>query len=370
MTLELDKPFDSYSDKKGEWDKRKISLFGVARSIISQLKFGQDLTSIGLPAVFLLPFSLLELAANRKLGHFKSLLPFNEVDTDVERMMLVVKWFLSYISEEQPNKKPYNPVIGETHTCMVDHGDSVTKFCAEQVSHHPPITAFRVKNKERKIIVDGNFSFGVNFETNSVVCTTDGFIEVKSMNEELEDEVYTIDKGLPDLLIGNVIFGTRTMGWTGDVNITCEKNGLRIPLVFKKHKSRVTISGGIYRYDEQLYEFTGRFIEEPIYAYPLFDDLESVLLFDRTSLEVNEIIYPFPFEVPDLNSFKVWGTVTESILINDMNSADVEKKKIEAEQRRRIKQWSNTNFMYFDYDEELNKWIYSKRKDTEPQNES
>jgi len=328
MTLELDKPFDSYSDKKGEWDKRKISLFGVARSIISQLKFGQDLTSIGLPAVFLLPFSLLELAANRKLGHFKSLLPFNEVDTDVERMMLVVKWFLSYISEEQPNKKPYNPVIGETHTCKVDHGDGeYTKFVAEQVSHHPPITAFQIKNKQRKLLLNGNFTFGVRFETNSVVCTTDGFVEIRSLDPNLEDEIYKIDKGLPDLLINNVILGTRTMGWTGEVNIICEKTSLVTNLNFKKHKNRVTIEGAISRYDERLYDFEGLFMEDPIYVNPCVDYLEKSLLFNEDLIEKLEIIYPTPLEVPELNSFKVWSTVTESIINNDMNLADIEKKE-------------------------------------------
>jgi len=195
------------------------------------------MTSIGLPAIFLQPFSLLELAASRKLGHFNHLLTFNEAESDVDRMMMVVRWFLSYISEEQPNKKPYNPVIGETHVCKVEHEEGdVTKFYSEQVSHHPPVTAFLIKNKERKIKIDGNFTFGVRFETNTVVCTTNGFIEVSSLDPNLEGEVIKIDKGLPDLLINNVILGTRTMGWTGSVNLICEKNGLTTNLNFKKQK--------------------------------------------------------------------------------------------------------------------------------------
>jgi len=101
--------------------------------------------------------------------------------------------------------------------------DGETKFFSEQVSHHPPVTAFIVRNKQRKVIVEGNINFGVRFETNSVMCTTEGFINVHSMDPNCEDEIYRIDKGLPDLQINNVIFGTRTMGWTGNVNITCEK---------------------------------------------------------------------------------------------------------------------------------------------------
>ena len=52
-------------------------------------------------------------------------------------------------------KKPYNPIIGETFHCMWhvhESSDGVTKpschhlyFSAEQVSHHPPITAFHLE---------------------------------------------------------------------------------------------------------------------------------------------------------------------------------------------------------------------------------
>lgn len=36
--------YDSYVDKEGEWRYRKISLMGVVKSFVSQLKLGQDLT--------------------------------------------------------------------------------------------------------------------------------------------------------------------------------------------------------------------------------------------------------------------------------------------------------------------------------------
>jgi len=103
-------------------------------------------------------------------------------------------------------------------------------------------------------------------------------------------------------------------------------------------------------------------MDEPIYAYPTVDDLDKTLLFDKETIYKNEIIYPTPLEVPELNSFKVWGTVTESIIKNDMDVADIEKKRIESEQRRRIKQWDNNNFMYFVYDELRTRWIFSKKK--------
>jgi len=347
--------------------KRKISLFGVARSIISQLSFGQDLTSIGLPSVFLQPFSLLELAASRKLGYFDILSSFNEVDTDLERIVLVLRWLLTYVSDDHPDKKPYNPVIGETHVCSIEsENNGKTKFYSEQLSHHPPVSAFYLKNKEKKISIEGNINFGVRFETNSVMCTTEGFLNVQSQDPKLEGEIYRVDKGLPDLQINNVILGTRTMGWTGIINITCDKNGLSIPIKFHKSKNRVLVEGKILRNEEELYGFEGYWMEEPLYAYPISEpNNKSIMIFDMDSVEKSKINYPEPFQVPDLNTFKVWGTVTESIVQNDMNTADIEKKRIEAEQRRRIKQWNNDNFMFFSFDEESQKWVFNKKKGNE-----
>lgn len=38
----------------------------------------------------------------------------------------------------QFEKKPYNPILAETHIVHVDANGSPVIFLAEQVSHHPP----------------------------------------------------------------------------------------------------------------------------------------------------------------------------------------------------------------------------------------
>lgn len=81
-----------------------------------------------------------------------------------DRMVQVVKWYLSAFHAGRKGsvaKKPYNPILGEIFQChwtlpndteenveLVSEGpvpwvskNSVT-FVAEQVSHHPPISAF------------------------------------------------------------------------------------------------------------------------------------------------------------------------------------------------------------------------------------
>lgn len=273
-------------------------------------------------------------------------------------------------------------------------------------------------------------TFGVEYAMNSVTCSTNGFLEVRT---PIPDEVYKIDKGLPDLLINNVIFGTRTMGWTGTITISCPKTNLIVPLVFEKNRSRVLVTGKIMRNDFELYNFSGFWREEPLFVETsigllneiniskqiidnklngnnesnksndnktkgskennistdnkivennntndnkednqpqtqeeevfIIPDLQTpYLLFDPELREKSTIEYPGPFKVPEFNTFKVWGVVTESIVNNDMNLSDTEKQRIESEQRKRIKTWSNENFIYFKLDEMYNRWVYEKKR--------
>jgi len=43
-------------------------------------------------------------------------------------------------------KKPYNPILGEFFRCRYDYPNGTTAYyIAEQVSHHPPISAWSVE---------------------------------------------------------------------------------------------------------------------------------------------------------------------------------------------------------------------------------
>ena len=52
-------------------------------------------------------------------------------------------------------KKPYNPILGETFRCFWLHPNGTrSHFVAEQVSHHPPVSAFYVSNREEGYVVN------------------------------------------------------------------------------------------------------------------------------------------------------------------------------------------------------------------------
>ena len=71
-------------------------------------------------------------------------------DDPFTRMKTVVQWYLSgFYKKPKGLKKPYNPILGEVFRCCWKHPNgSTTFYIAEQVSHHPPISALYVTNRK------------------------------------------------------------------------------------------------------------------------------------------------------------------------------------------------------------------------------
>jgi hypothetical protein len=84
-------------DTDSEWRTRKISIMGVVRSFVSQLKPGQDLTRVSIPVALLFPFSMLEVVAMRETGYFEGLFPANYISDPKDRILTIAKWYLSTI---------------------------------------------------------------------------------------------------------------------------------------------------------------------------------------------------------------------------------------------------------------------------------
>lgn len=60
-------------------------------------------------------------------------------EDDYKRLGLIAIFLMSQYSEVyQRNRKPFNPILGETYE-IIQPG---YRFMSEQVSHHPPVSAF------------------------------------------------------------------------------------------------------------------------------------------------------------------------------------------------------------------------------------
>jgi hypothetical protein len=357
----------SYVDEKGEWESRKISIFGALASFINQLSIGEDLTKISIPSVLLFPYSALELGASRTLGFIDILLRANRVEDPLQRFLEVCKWFLAFTQKEKLGKKPYNPILAETHLSWVDHAGTdlkgITKFFGEQVCHHPPVTAFIIENVDEELKMISNVTFGTHFHGNSVTAQTIGptFIDFKK-----HGECYYFPKGMPDMGIKNVVLGTRRHSWEGEVVIICEKSGYKAVLNYYENgwwcvNSVIGYVTKIESPETKLFTIEGPLNQEVTIKNENTNEIESFKMENLKRLTLKYL----PFKnLDETSSLRVWRELSDSIVANDMLKADIAKKQVEDSQRKRRNEDRNFPIRFFKFDEEKKFWTFIEEKNS------
>jgi len=336
----------SYTDpeKGGEWEFRKISLIGAAKSLISQLSVGQDMTKISLPAVFLYPYSALELGCSRVVSHCDLLMGAETKSETMDRFLSVLRWHLSFTKKEKFEKKPYNPILGEWVYCFTHVDGKRVGYLSEQVEHHPPVAAIRMDFSTPNLYVDGTFTAAINFNGNSVTMINKGPITVH-MPEHSEH--YVLSTVLPSMQIKNVILGTRRMPWDGEVTISCEASGLTAKLNYKEEGWYCynNVDGVILKDDKPIMTFNGT-VGGAINITDLSTRKTSLLINGET-LKPLKVIFPPTSICDERNCLNVWDKVNVAIEKDDMVTADAEKRVIEEAQRARRRENNNYRPRFF-----------------------
>lgn len=136
-------------------------------------------------------------------------------------------------------KNPLNPVIGEVHSCFWNFGDEcVSHYVAEQLSHHPPHTAFVYYNIARGVAVNANLAPSyAKYYGNSAESKMTGKIVV-NLTGKHGAETYTLD--YPDFLVKGILFGTLMMEITGKVTIK-NSSDLFCEIEFKQKVTQMVI---------------------------------------------------------------------------------------------------------------------------------
>jgi len=345
---------ESLCGKNGEWETRKISIMGVVKRFISQLSYGQELTRISMPSEFLNPYSILEVAAGRYLARFDSLLTANEQTTPAYRMLHVVHFFLSSLYRAKLYKKPYNPIVGETHMCFLERGGKKIRYLGEQVTHHPPVSAFYLDSEDEGVTVQGTICFGVKFHVNSATVATQGLLRVRL---DKHNEEYVFGKSTPDLLMKNVVFGTRQMKWQKSIDLTCANSGFKATITFQDSGSSDSLAGVIMKGDQPVLRFEGS-LDDEVYFFEEGAEDETLFI-SAEDMKEAKIIYPK--QTDEFPSLKVWKEVTRCIVANDMTECDRAKHLVEEAQRVRVRAGEDEKKerKYFKVDE-AGEWRYKK----------
>ncbi|CAN3371724.1 hypothetical protein DIURU_002937 [Diutina rugosa] len=344
--------------------------------------YNGDLSSLTAPPFILSPVSQVEysqywaehpqlLVAPTKLTTDDGA-PRAEVDAmALKRMIAVTKWFIStlrsqYCSRNESmgsEKKPLNPFLGEVFVGHWQDDVGETTLLSEQVSHHPPMTAYAINNDATDTHLQGYNQIKATFSATSINVKQFGhaLLRYGSLNED-----YLIT--LPPLHIEGLLVASPFVELEGKSYIQCS-NGMIAVIEYsgrgyvtgkkntfkariypdvlssnKKEKALVTIGG----------QWSGKSYIAKGHSSPSSKD---ELFYDANEISPEKLaVKPIEKQHP-LESRKAWQKVAEAVKKGDFDLIHEEKSKIENEQRELRKEeaasgkpWQQRWFSLVDYD--------------------
>jgi len=325
--------FGTANDQTEEFSDENKSIVWF---LMKQVRPGMDLSKVVLPTFILEPRSFLEKLTDYHYHNDLLSMAVKE-ESPYERMKTIVKWFLSgFYKKPKGLKKPYNPIIGETFRCYWENPNgSKTFYIAEQVSHHPPISAFYVANRRDGYIISSSILAKSKFYGNSTSAILDGTATLSFLPR---GEDYTLT--MPYAHCKGILMGTLTMELGGKVKIECAKTGYSTELEFKLRpflgggEFTNAVSGKIRLGKEVLATVDGHWDDEVRIKEK--GESSSDILWKVTDevrqSRLKRFIVPMD-EQGDFESVKLWRKVSTAIENDDQNAATEEKTFLEEMQR-------------------------------------
>jgi hypothetical protein len=227
--------------KKGRWRQEDRDSYWKNM----QKYIGSDITSmVTLPVLIFEPMTMLQKMA--ELMEYSYLLDLaDECEDPYMQMVYAASWFISVYYALQRTWKPFNPILGETYE-MINHG-GIT-FIAEQVSHHPPMSAAHAENEH--FIYDITSKVKTKFLGNSV-----DIYPVGRTRLTLKKAGVTLDLVPPPSKVNNLIFGRTWVDSPGEMVLTNLTTGDKAVLYFQPcgwfGAGRYEVDGYVYNSSEE-----------------------------------------------------------------------------------------------------------------------
>jgi len=324
----------------------------------SLASYNGDIASMTAPPFIVGTISLTEFSAYWAEHPSVFVAPAAEPDP-ARRAMLVLKWFLSTLkqqycsrSDTQGNeKKPINPFLGELFLGKWVDAAGETELFSEQVSHHPPVTAYNIRNEKHGVRLQGYNGQKVSFSrTIHVKQVGHAMLHIDGFNED-----YLIT--LPPIHIEGLVFGSpfvelsKTTQIVSSSGYTSEIDYSGKGWVSGKKNSFTAKTFPTGKPKEVLFSANGRWNE----AFEIREGSKKDGKLVASFVSATEATTPLtvaPIEEQDeLEARRAWAKVVEAIKKGNMDQVHVEKTKIEESQRELRKQekeqgkaWERTFF--------------------------
>uniref|UniRef100_A0A8C4S8P0 Oxysterol-binding protein n=1 Tax=Erpetoichthys calabaricus TaxID=27687 RepID=A0A8C4S8P0_ERPCA len=379
-TTEADQ-FDSHDDKDDDLEGESVEEHkSVIMHLLSQVRLGMDLTKVVLPTFILERRSLLEMYADF-FAHPDLFVSIADQKDPRDRMVQVLKWYLSAFHAGRKGsvaKKPYNPILGEIFQCYWDLpseneeniepvsegpapwcAKSNVSFVAEQVSHHPPISAFYAECYSKRIQFNAHIWTKSKFLGMSIGVHNIGQGCVSCLDYD-EHYILTFPNGY-----GRSILTVPWVELGGECTISCSKTGYSANVTFhtkpfyggKKHRITAEI---IAPSDKKAFcciegEWNG-------VMYAKWASGENNLFIDTKKMGTIKKKVRKAEDQLEYESRRLWKDVTHNLKVKDIDAATDAKHALEEKQRAEARdrkekeqQWQTRLFR-----EDGECWVYDE----------
>lgn len=303
---------------------------------------------------------------------------------EMARLLAVVKWFIStlksqYCSRSESmgtEKKPLNPFLGEVFVGEWENREhpefGSTVLLSEQVSHHPPITAYSIFNDKNNVKMEGYNRIKSSFSKSLM-------LSVKQYGHallELANDSYLIT--LPPLHIEGILVASPFVELEGksyiqsSSGLTCvleysgrgyfsgKKNSFKAR-IYKNSKESKAKENAIYTISGQ-WSGSSKILKK--------NQTESALFYDATRTPAEHLKVKPIEEQHFLESRKAWKDVAAAIKAGDFDLISQTKTELEERQREMRKDeeskgvsWQRRWFKDVDYSPQPDNAVYTPDAD-------
>ncbi|XP_056444449.1 oxysterol-binding protein-related protein 2-like [Gadus chalcogrammus] len=222
----------SAPQQNGVWERRKmlpadmisrnnLNMWGVLKKCI-----GMELSKIAMPVVFNEPLSFLQ-RISEYMEHTHLIHKACSLSDSIERMQVVAAFAVSSVASQwERTGKPFNPLLGETFELTRE--EDGYRLISEQVSHHPPVSAFHAESLKQEFEFHGTIYPKLKFWGKSVEAEPKGTMTLELLKHK---EAYTWTN--PMCCVHNIILGKLWIEQYGTVEILNHSTGDKCVLNFK-----------------------------------------------------------------------------------------------------------------------------------------
>ncbi|XP_034000761.1 oxysterol-binding protein-related protein 2-like isoform X1 [Trematomus bernacchii] len=203
------------------FSRNTISVWSILKKCI-----GLELSKITMPIAFNEPLSFLQ-RITEYMEHTYLINRACALPDSIERMQAVAAFAVSAVASQWDRTgKPFNPLLGETYELTRE--DQGFRLVSEQVSHHPPVSAFHAESLVGDFVFHGSIYPKLKFWGKSVEAEPKGTITLELLKH---NEAYTWSN--PYCCVHNIILGKLWIEQYGTVEIVNHSTGDKCVLNFK-----------------------------------------------------------------------------------------------------------------------------------------